>query len=210
LLAEIALKVKNNQERQARFDGWYEEAAAERPTPRMRPIYFVLSGVAAALIILFLFVLPDKQPTTTGTPEEWFTEAYEPYLPPEVRSTVLTTDSLRQKAYVLILEGEHAAAIPLLQTLIRQETASEGQIQNDRLYLASCFLSEGKAAAALEILQASPPITGDDAIWYEALALLKLARLTEAQPLFQDLASREVPFYGPKSQQLLEKIDQRL
>jgi tetratricopeptide (TPR) repeat protein len=127
------------------------------------------AAVAAGLALMFIFK-PWQQQKILNNEEVFAKYAVAEDLPVAVRGS--NADSLKNKAGRLFNNAGYAAAIPLLDSLVRQNPG-ESQLF---LSLGICFLNTGQYAPAIAVfdnLAAGQSSYKYDALFWKALAFLK-------------------------------------
>lgn len=208
MLAGLSARIGREEDLRQRMSKWMEDIKQDPPKSKVvsmiRPLYVGLA-IAAAIALVLLIVLPRFNTSEDFNGERLFAENFEPYLPPETRSSALTLDSALQMAHVAILEGNYDEGIAQLEAVVDTTALPAAVLQKELLYLGSAYLQAGQAEKALETFQIINYPQSTEVRWYTALTYLRLGDKESTMTLLKALASSN-DYYGKAAKKLLEDL----
>jgi tetratricopeptide (TPR) repeat protein len=188
------LKAQLRQEEQ-RITG-QDEKNKRRAIPTQ--FYFGIAA-AIALILISVFLLRTQSSNTT----EYFVTYYQPY--PNIENPVSRSENSGQNAYAYYEQGQYSEALNLFSQIIMENPAIPAPV----FYSGICQLELGETVTAIALFKQVQAMEKNSysraALWYEALANLKISEKSRAVEILTGIAEGD-DNYAIRSKELLGKL----
>jgi tetratricopeptide (TPR) repeat protein len=175
-------------------------ASQDIETKRRLPLQYFI-GIAAAVTLILVSVFLLRAPSVNSA--ELFTAYYQPY--PNIESPVSRDDNAEQNAYTFYEQGRYEEALDLFSQLISENPANPAPV----FYSGICHLELDASEKAVVLFQSVQSMEKSNyskaALWYEALASLKIDDKSSAVEILTDLSEGD-DNYALRSIELLDKL----
>ncbi|MEO0584926.1 MAG: hypothetical protein AAF135_22130 [Bacteroidota bacterium] len=174
------LRAQARAERKMEIRVELEAFKQSQKAPKVWPLWIGLA-VAAAVVLLFLFVQPTS---STLTPEQMASAYSEPFSPQQVRG-----EEEQENALTYYRAGAYTDFLQVLDSM--STSASEGNLWN--MYQAEALRLTGECEKAWGMYEAltTDPTFRDAAAWRQVLCGLELGKKEKVYELLQEMAGKD-------------------
>lgn len=176
----------------------------ERQRPTIFPLKRVLLLAAAVVLLIVSFFLYQKYGQVKTAPELY--AAYFELLPPANERSGSEPSDVWQAAMKTYANGDYNKTIELLAPALHN--ADFQHAESGKLYLGLSYMMVNENQKAIDVLNDISAESSylQDAVWYKALAYLKMNQVVEAKAALQKIAEEPRHFKQAEALKLMEEI----
>ncbi|MEO9805766.1 MAG: hypothetical protein ABJF04_21090 [Reichenbachiella sp.] len=197
----LGIRSHGREQLKSKFQSWDEEASSEFVK---RPFPFFKMGIAASLILAFLYLGKMLLPSNR---EDLFLAYYHPYENFEYTPTreEVEASSDKHKAYTEYDAKNYAKAALFFDKVILVDSMDVPAIFFRGLCQIEAQSYEKALSDLMTVIESNDPYYSDAALWYMSLIELKFDRLDKAKRYLERLHSSKD--YQARAHKLLEELN---